>query len=313
MNVLIPCALVPDAAWVHALAGQPLPALQTLLGMARLREHYQQPVTSWSAATDVAKARHLGWAQADGHYPFAAKAMGTDQGAAWIHLCHWDMGHAIATMADPQQLDLSAAHAKTLFERMAPYFLEDGLHLQAHDGAPATWGLVGEALRGLCATSPDRIIGQDVHPWFAQTPGANVWGRLQSEMQMLLYTDPLNDQREAQGLPTVNAFWLSGGGALPKVSAPSEALTEVLHLTPSGSAEPGRAWLQGWQSLEETVFIPLLRAVRQGETIALVFAGRDTFYEFSITQASGWRQLLPGSRAWRSLKWLHETPTIPSP
>jgi hypothetical protein len=313
MRVLIPNALVPDAAWVNALLKEPLPALQTLLGMAQLREHYQQPVTRWSAATEVAKAKHFGWDPADGRYPFAAKALGTEQGAAWIHLCHWDMGHAVATMADPNQLDLSPSHAKGLFERMAPYFLEDGLQLQAHDGAPATWALVGERLRDLRSTSPYRIIGQDVRPWFATAPGVNVWGRLQSEMQMLLYTDPLNDERDAQGLPTVNAFWLSGGGAVPRASAQTASLIEALQLARLTSAEPGSAWLQGWRTLEQTVFQPLSVAIREGEAATLIFAGRDTYYEFAITQPSGWRQLWPRARPWRTLKWLHETPAITSP
>ena len=39
-------------------------------------------------------------------------------------------------------------------------------------------------------------------------------------MQMLLYRLPLNDEREANGLPPINSFWVTGAGMLDVPTAP---------------------------------------------------------------------------------------------
>lgn len=44
--------------------------------------------------------------------------------------------------------------------------------------------------------------------------------RLHSEAQMLLYSHPFNDAREARGLPPVNGFWPHGAGALAQGATP---------------------------------------------------------------------------------------------
>lgn len=55
------------------------------------------------------------------------------------------------------------------------------------------------------------IVLRDASRWLPQT---QPFQRLHSEAQMLLYSHPFNDAREARGLPPVNGFWLHGAGAL---------------------------------------------------------------------------------------------------
>ena len=69
--------------------------------------------------------------------------------------------------------------------------------------------------RVLPAASLDRVVGRTIDDWMPRTPQAGPLRRLQQEMQMLLYTLPLNDERQRGGLLPVNSFWLHGTGALP--------------------------------------------------------------------------------------------------
>ena len=62
-------------------------------------------------------------------------------------------------------------------------------------------------LSAVIGRSPDLFLphGEDRHRWLG----------LLNEAQMLCYALELNNEREAQGRPTLGGLWFSGGGALP--------------------------------------------------------------------------------------------------
>ncbi len=70
------------------------------------------------------------------------------------------------------------------------------------------------------------MLGRNVDPWLPKQDknDANSTARkmklLQNEMQMLLYTHALNDERAARRQLPVNSFWLSGTGALDFLPLP---------------------------------------------------------------------------------------------
>jgi hypothetical protein len=67
-------------------------------------------------------------------------------------------------------------------------------------------------------TAPlSQALGKHIDPLLPQGPGAMHWRKLMNEAQMLLFTHPLNQDRESRGLPTVNSLWPWGGGTLPAV------------------------------------------------------------------------------------------------
>jgi hypothetical protein len=69
---------------------------------------------------------------------------------------------------------------------------------------------------GLPTASLDRVIGRNIDRWLPDTAPARLLRRLQNEVQMVLHTHALNDEREAaRPMPTVNSVWLSGCGRLP--------------------------------------------------------------------------------------------------
>ncbi len=116
-------------------------------------------------------------------------------------------------MAQPAALQLSEADSRALLAAMTPFFEEDGLALEWI--APLCWRARGAVFQDLACASLDRAAGATVDDWLPRANEARTVRRLQQEMQMLLYTHPVNEEREARGLAPVNSFWVGGAGALP--------------------------------------------------------------------------------------------------
>jgi hypothetical protein len=55
---------------------------------------------------------------------------------------------------------------------------------------------------------------------------AKLWRKLQNEIQMLWHIDPVNEEREQRGLPSINSLWISGIGKLADIQTP-EFLNKV--------------------------------------------------------------------------------------
>jgi hypothetical protein len=126
--------------------------------------------------------------------------------------CHWSVGIDHIRMENPDDLKITDRESRELFGAIEPYFTDDGITL-TYD-TPLRWLAQGEALshmasQGISFASLDRVIGRNVDVWQPQSVASKSIRRLQNEMQMLLYTHPINEAREARGLPTVNSFWLS--------------------------------------------------------------------------------------------------------
>ncbi|MFY1004846.1 hypothetical protein ACNF5F_25790, partial [Escherichia coli] len=79
-------------------------------------------------------------------------------------------------------------------------------------------------------------------------PQARSVRRLQSEVQMLLHTHPVNGTREAEGAPPVNSFWLSGCG--PHQSDASADVMLDDRLAAPALAEDWSAWTAAWRALD---------------------------------------------------------------
>ena len=122
------------------------------------------------------------------------------------------------SLPDPHNLHLSAQESHTLFEAVRPLFETEGWVMAW--GAPARWYAAHDSLDGLPCASIDRVIGRNIDLWLPPTPQARLIRRLQNEVQMLLYQQPLNDARVGQGALPVNSFWLSGCGRARRPARP---------------------------------------------------------------------------------------------
>ena len=229
-------------------------------------------------------------AMPDGLIPWAAWQAGKtfglqDQpGKAWAFItpCHWAMGREHATLTDPAALALTATEAQTLLAAMQPYFETEGITL--HIAAPDRWLAEGEVFRHLPTASLDRVMGRNVDAWL---PASKKIKLLQNEMQMLLYTHPLNDERSAKRLQTVNSFWLSGTGALAQAKPTQPPNISINRsLAQAAFTDDWSAHAQAWVALDAGDIAAWLARQAGGETVRLSLCGDTRALTFETSAPS---------------------------
>ena len=247
-----------------------------------------------------ALAHALGLPATDGRIPWAAwerlragDPQATGAAWAWFIPCHWSVGSDHIAMRPPQALQLSDDESRALLEAMQPYFREDGLDVTWESAL--RWRVRGAMLQDLPCASLDRVAGRAVDAWLPRTPQARPVRRLQQEMQMLLYTHPINEVREQTGRLTVNSFWVEGAGALPPgfgsdAIAPKPTLDT--RLREPALHDDAAAWAAAWQALDAEVLPGLLAALDAGRSIELTLAGERSALAFTPAPASWPRRLL---------------------
>jgi hypothetical protein len=294
-HLLIPFAASGAAGCRETLRTLSLPHLERLVARLQPAQLEAGDETTLSMPHERVLARECGLAAPDGRLPWAAWELaqaGRDPGAqpcAWITPCHWQVGASHVVMHHPQQLQLDATDSQDLMAAMAPYFEQDGLQLEYE--APTRWLARGELFAQLACASLDRVVGRVIDPWMPRGDAARPLRRLQQEMQMLLYTHPVNDARVRGGLPPVNSFWASGTGALPPDRAPTPP--PGLHLThylrDAALLEDWRAWASAWQQLDERECARLRQRLDAGESVALTLCG-DRQARTWRSAGGGWRR-----------------------
>jgi hypothetical protein len=239
---------------------------------------------------------------ADGLLPLgalAAHAAGLDGSAGWglLTLCHLQAQSDHVAMREPDELALSPQESEALVQAMHPYFLEDGLHL--HPYQPGQWLVCGEMLRDLPTASLERVRGQAVDAWMPQGERARPLRRLYNEMQMLLYTHPVNDSRAALGQTPVNAFWLSGTGSL-QTNVPSEPSVTLLHteLRASALQDDAWRWAQAWAALDADHAARWLAQAQTDAAFCISLCGNLQTHRFTpqAARSQGW--LARARQAW---------------
>lgn len=160
-------------------------------------------------------------------------------------------------------------------QAIEPLCREDGLTLTMD--TPGRWHAQGPALAGLRCASLDRVAGRSVDGWMATSPTdpqAERWlRRLQNEAQMLFYTHPVNDAREARRALTLNGFWADGAGSLSP-GVPHQAVPEVANQLrePALNAD-WSSWSRAWTVMDAGPMARLLDAARAGHPVTLTLCG----------------------------------------
>jgi hypothetical protein len=275
MHLVIPFACALSDASRQALGALTLPHLASLLALLAPAERDAGDEYQLSPPHERAIARAIGWAGADGALPWAAQAAaadGLDTGdLAWglLSPVHWQVGRDHLTMGDPEALALDAAESRAFFDAVRGQF--ESLGWLAAWGAPTRWYVAHESLTALPTASLDRVIGRNPDLWMPEHPSARLVKRLQNELQMLLYTHPLNDRREARGQATLNTAWLSGCGL--RQPAHHAAPTVIDTLRAPALAEDWAAWAEAWHALDAGPLQGALAAARRGEPLTLTVCG----------------------------------------
>ena len=237
-----------------------------------------------------------------------------DADGTWflVQPVHLQIARNHMLMGDQRQLVLDEADARALFASAQPYFAEIGKPLLYGDAR--TWLMRADDWADLRAASPDAASGQNLSAWMPEGDSARAVRKLQNEIQMLWYQDPVNDAREARRLQPINSFWLWGGSATPARSSPPlfvadvpawlaalaqpaaraatcagvlqagapEALVVLGSLLETGLAAEWSAWLAQMQRIEDEWCAPLLAALKDGrlDQLTLVLSHRDAYVEF---------------------------------
>jgi hypothetical protein len=302
MHLLIPFAAPLSEAGRDAARGLRLPCLPALLARLEAQGADEAYEGCLSPPHERALARALGWVGADGMLPWAARAAAADGvtvgDSAWgqITPAHWHLGTDQISMFDPARLMLDETGSRALFDAVGELFTSEGYRLAY--GSATRWYLAHESLAALPCASLDRVIGRNVDRWLGSDPAARRIRRLQAEVQMRLYTHPINDQRLARGLLPVNSFWLSGCG-VAQLERASEVQVDGRLRAPA-LADDWAAWCQAWETLDAGPLAAGLAAARQGQAVHLTLCGERS----SATFASRPRSLLHKLRAsWSKPTW----------
>lgn len=298
LTLLLPSLIWPNpderAAASQSLA---LPALSWLLGRGRC-----VPFT-----TETASVLTHGFALPQ-PAPFALLSAKYDglmpQQGHWLRAdpVHLQIEGDGLLLADHRVLDITQTEADALIATLNTHFEAEGLVFYAP--APERWYVQSAAPVVAEFAALSAVVQHNIDDFLPQGEDATLWRQRLNEIQMLLFSHPVNDAREASGLPTLNSLWWWGGAektAKPVAPAetiwaddalvmalacaagvPADALPEAA--TPAWLAEQSKtAWVwldaldspatyhDGWvwqqrlAQLETQWFAPLRQALTQGQ------------------------------------------------
>ncbi|VWX57192.1 conserved hypothetical protein [Burkholderiales bacterium 8X] len=291
-HLLIPFASHGSPACRQARAGLRLPNLDALLARLAATQGDRQDDSTLSPPHERALATALGIEPKDGLVPWAAleaRRLGlpdasADEGWALATLCHWQVGIDDVVLADPAAIRIDAHESEALLAVARPFFEGDGIALHATD-APGRWLARAAVFADLPTASIDRAVGRPIAEWSPLSAGAGSLRRLQNEMQMLLYTERINDERTSRGVPAINSFWLSGTGRLAASFGPSRPAGPAVidTLRKPALIDDGPGWEQAWREIDD------------GPLAELLAASKDAQGELSLT--------LGGDLGWQRFEW----------
>lgn len=219
-------------------------------------------------------------------------------------------------------LDVSANEALQLCASLNAHFADDGLEFFAPH--PQRWYVRLESLPDMVTVPLSQASGRNIQGLLPTGAEARRWRHLFNEAQMLLFSHPLNEIREAQGVETINSVWFWGAGQRMICQAKyahvssDETLVEMLaksagisfdSWSPSwrdcGASETLLAWfglrsalqcgdLAAWraalQAFETDYAQPLWQALRAGKIdhLTLQVLGGDNMRQFELSRGASW-------------------------
>jgi hypothetical protein len=138
-----------------------------------------------------------------------------------VHL-HATRDHLI--LMAQSQIDLTANESADLLKVVLPFIEEDFRSKVLFQGQ-RDWFISAGPFASLATHSIDQAHGRNIDWWMPRDTSelgvAKLWRKLQNEIQMLWHIDPVNQEREQRGYPSINSLWISGIGKLANIQTPS--------------------------------------------------------------------------------------------
>ncbi len=266
--LLLPGSLPADRATLKALCA----ALDVTANIAaRLSSASVKPFSgSWSDAER--EARGLTGDLCHGQTLAAMTHINAKEYAVATPL-HAVLGLTDLTPLDPALISLSESESRALCEAADLHLSVDGVRLSFVD--TNHWLVTCADEINVLTERPDWLIGEPLRPNLPRGKDARLVERWMNELQMLLFSHPVNLAREERGLPPINMVWLWGfgagtnneigtvGAALPRpalptpevgrgTAAPTENSPHLdhLHALRRGNIP---AWQSAWQKLSSEI------------------------------------------------------------
>lgn len=123
---------------------------------------------------------------------------------------HAALGLTDLTVVDSAMLSLTEEESRALCAAADVHLREDGVQLHFVD--TLRWLVSFERVVDVLIERPEYLIGEALRPNLPRGKDGRVVERWMNELQMLLYTHPVNLAREDRGLPPINVVWLWGFG-----------------------------------------------------------------------------------------------------
>ncbi len=193
-----------------------------------------------------------------------------------IHL-HIARTHLVLT--DYRQLALSESDSKLLFEIAKAICSDYGIELIY--GNAVTWFLRQDDWADFVTATPDAACGHNIETWPIKGMKELHWRKLQTEIQMAWFIQPLQQQREEHNQNVVNSLWLWAGAWIRnneqskslilitkdakfgRDASLSPPLVLLDQLTSAALSNDWDDWLTSMSELETHWFKPLCQALRK--------------------------------------------------
>lgn len=324
VHLVIPDLLLSGDIAAEVCAGLHMPALEKLLG--RGHSEIQEPVALENLLCEIFAV------------PCPATSTQLDAPIALISAAFDGLGTGCWLRADPVHLrlqrdqmlllpamEISVEEAAQMCASLNEHFAEQGMGFFASH--PQRWYVQLDRLPRIHTKPLSQVIGGDVRGSLPTGDEAARWHQVLNEIQMLLFSHPLNESREARGVLTINSLWLWGGGcemnrALQK-NYDSVSSDDVLpEMFAAAAGIPFAAWLKNWheaannhrqllvwtglrtalqsgdlgvwrsalQDFENNYAEPLWQALRSGKIarLQLDILGRNNIRRVQLTRGDAW-------------------------
>lgn len=230
LTLLIPDLLPPAGADSAIADGNTAPALRRMFGRGELQRFPAIDAEIWLCQAFEVEQRE-DWPVA----PLTAAIDGIDTGSDyWLRADPVFLQlqrHGTRALAAPA-LTLRDDETAALTAALNTHFSADGITLSAPH--PTRWYIRQSESPGITAPTLAATAGRSLPPTPLTGSRASHWHRVLTEAQMVLHEHPVNQAREARGLPVVNSLLLWGGGRKPIV--PGRHFTEVWSDDPLANA-----------------------------------------------------------------------------
>lgn len=248
-TLLLPGSLPSDAATLKALCA----SLKPSADVAALLDNTNaiECAGSWSDAER--EALQCAGDLADGARLAHQNSLWTKKQAqqqfALATPLHAALGLTDLTVVDSAMLSLSEEDSRALCAAADVHLREDGVRLHFVD--THRWLASSERAIDVLTERPDYLIGEALRPNLPRGKDGRLVERWMNELQMLLYTHPVNIAREDRGLPPINVVWLWGFGTSDSPLTSSEKEIYCAEFAFSHSLRNGDlpAWQAAWTTL----------------------------------------------------------------